>query len=122
MLITTSLTPLSTRLRSACCPISPEPMTRARHLDRSPNVFFASPTATELTEAGLRLIAVSVRARLPTVTARLNSFNTTGLPAFVSRANSYASRTCPRISFSPTTRESSPQATVKRWVTASSPR
>ena len=122
LLIATSRTPLITRLRRACCPISPDPMTNARHVDRSPNVLFASSTATELTEAALRLIAVSVRARFPTVTARLNSFSTTLLPAFVSRATSYASRTCPRISFSPTTKESSPQATEKRCLTASSPR
>ena len=67
-------------------------------------------------DAGLSPIAVSTRAFRPACSAPRNSRSSTGPQA----PASYAARTCPRISPSPGTIESSPAATRKRCSAAAS--
>ena len=75
-------------------------------------------TAACETEVMWRPMAVSVRARLPASSAWRNRRLRVGPAAPSSRARSQACFTWPRISLSPSTAESSPAATAKRWATA----
>jgi hypothetical protein len=63
---------------------------------------------------------VSLRARLPTLIARVNRADSTGPTVRSACAAWKASRTWPRIWASPTTIESMPEATVNRCRTARS--
>ena len=61
---------------------------------------------------------VSVRARLPTSIACLNTRLSAAPHVPSSTASSHASRTCPWTSLSPSTVDSMPDATANRWATA----
>ena len=76
-------------------------------------------SAIELAVPGFTPMAVSERVRRPAAIAVLKSRARTG--PVVACASSNASRTCPRISASPSTSESSPAATRQRCRAVSSP-
>ena len=76
-------------------------------------------TAAWDTDVMLREMAVSVRTRLPTSRAWRNSGLSTGPTLPSAAAVSHEERTWPRISCSPMTAESRPDATAKRWRAAS---
>ena len=108
--------PRAASARAASSLTSPAPTSSTRQPVRSPNTCWASAAAADETDAGLSLIAVSVRTFLPTRSASRNNRSSTGpcAPA------SYASRTWPRISPSPGTSESRPAATRNRCSAAAS--
>ena len=72
-----SCAPLSQRWWAVSSLIFPEPTSRT-HALRVGNSFLASCTATKLTEAALRPIPVSLRARLPATTAPRNNVDVIG--------------------------------------------
>jgi hypothetical protein len=63
-------------------------------------------------------MAVSVRARLPVPRACRKSWLSEDRAVPSCWATDQALRTCPRISCSPSTADSSPAATENRWATA----
>ena len=115
------LTPLFASAAAVSLPASPAPTTRTVRPERSPSVLRASATAVELTETACRPISVCVRALRPTRIAVWNRREIAGVcvPAAVAAVN--APRTCPRISDSPTTIDSTPAATRNRCRAASRP-
>ncbi len=66
-------TPLLNKCLAASSPISPAPIRKASLPSRPPNIFFANSTAAYPTETALLPIAVSVRALLAILKARLKS-------------------------------------------------
>ncbi len=97
-------------------------MTSTLREPRSPSAFSASSTAIDDTDTRERLMPVSVRARLPALSASRKRRLVIGPVVPSTSASSYARRTWPWISFSPTIIESSPAATLNRCRTASVPR
>ena len=102
-------------------PIVPAPMTTTRAPASPPGrLRSASSTAAWENEVVPRAMAVSERTRLPVWTAWRNRSDRTGPATFSRWARSQARRTWPRTSPSPSTAESRPDATSKRWVATSS--
>ena len=101
-------------------PTSPAPITSTRRPSRPPRRSPATVTAADGTDTAWRPMAVSVRARLPTSTAWRKTRDTSGPIMDSCSATRHASRTCPRISPSPTIIESTPAATPNRCATAAS--
>ena len=111
--------------RSAnCCParraVSPAPTTSTWRPPRSLKTLPARATAAEATETVPAPISVSVRARLPARSAVVTSRSRTLPRAPSAAARASASLTWPRISASPRTIDSRPDATRSRWRAASS--
>ncbi len=102
-------------------PVSPAPTTATVCLSRPSKTLSAISTAAYATDTVPSPISVSVRARLPTWSAVLNSRVRIAPVTRLWSASLYASRTCPRIWGSPTISDSIPDATRKRWRTMSRP-
>ena len=117
-----SETPSSARSRAVSSAVSPAPMRRTLRPFSDSKMRAARPSARPATDVGFWPSAVSARTRLPHSRALMNSRFVTvrTVPAAVARR--CASRICPRICASPTTIESRPAATRKRWRTVASPR
>ena len=117
---TSSATPLEASATAVPSPTSPAPTTTTFEPASDPSRSSAISTAAWETEAVPRPIPVSDRARLPTSSARRKSRFSAARVVPSRWANIHASRTCPRISDSPSTAERRPPATSNRWVAASS--
>ena len=121
-LVTVRVAPCVRSVRAASSDIFPAPTTSTWRLSKPPNTWRTSSIATELTETGLRAIAVSRRTRRATRNALWKQALRMA-PALPWRtALSCACLVCPRICGSPRTSESRLQATRKRWATASASR
>ena len=116
---TTTSAPRARRSRAASSLIFPAPNSSARLPSTPPSSRTPSSTAEAATDSGSSCSFASVRTRLPACSASSNSRFSSAPVAPRVRADSYASRTWPRICDSPGTSESSPAATRKRCETAS---
>ena len=111
--------PWSARARAVPSLVSPAPMITTWRSARSPSTLWASSTATVGTLTRLAPIEVSVRTRLPVLIAAANRRLLRG-PVDPQRiASSWARRTWPWISASPTIIDSRPQVTRNSWRAAS---
>ena len=115
--VTRASMPAAVRFFSAITPISPEPTTSAFLPSRLPSCFCAACTAMVPTEMEQLDSPVLLLVRLAVVIAARNRVFITVPDSLASRASVCASLTCRRISSSPITWESSPDATRNRYET-----
>ncbi len=113
-------TPRWWKAAAASSAVSPAPMITTLRPERSPSSRSATVAASEEIDIAPWPIVVSERTRPPVDSASRKRRSRVGPLVPAALASSCARRTWPRISASPTTIESRPEATRKRWRGTSS--